>query len=501
MNRPVRRRDLLIAAGITPLIAACGTDSGKSSTTATSTSATSGSGSSTGFNPLWIPPLLKGPHFDLELAPSSATLLDGKKVDTIAYNGAAMWGPTLEMQAGDTVTATVTNKLGEETTTHWHGIHLPAEMDGGPHQVIEPEATWKPTWTVKNQAATYWYHPHAHELTWKQMNQGAGGFIIVRDDQEAALDLPRTYGVDDIPLVLTSRAFTSDGEIDTERIYGDYLLANGVMNAELEAPAQMVRLRILNAEIERAYTIGFDDDRKFSVIGTDGGLLDAPVTTNRLVIFPGERYEIVVDLSADAVGSSIQMQSYNTGQNQRAYPGSEPDGNSAFSSKLNNRDFDLLRLTVTAATPTAIAALPAALAANALWAAADATNERTITINDGVQGLAFYFNDAVYSMDRIDERVELGTTEAWHIQNTQIFSHAFHIHDVQFAIVERSTGPVPDHEKGWKDTLHIVPNELVTFVAKFDDYASDEHPFMYHCHMSNHEDEGMMGQFLVTTEG
>lgn len=497
MNHPVTRRDLLIAAAITPLIVACGSDSGQASTTTTGPSRAR---STAGFNPLWIPPLLTGPHFDLELAASSATLLDGKKVDTIAYNGAAMWGPTLEMHTGDTVSANVTNKLGEDTTTHWHGIHLPAEMDGGPHQVIKPGATWKPNWTVKNRAATYWYHPHAHKLTWKQMNQGAGGFIIIRDDKEAALGLPHTYGVDDIPLVLTSRAFGTDGQIDTGRIYGDYLLANGVMNAELKAPAQMVRFRILNAEIERAYTIGFDDDRKFWVVGTDGGLLDAPVERQRLLVFPGERYEIVVDLGADTVGSSIRMRSYNTGQNQRAYPGSEPDGNPQFSSKLNNRDFDLLRISVTDRTSKAVNTLPTTLVSTGLWNAADATQERTITIN-GTPGNPFYFDSSVYSMDRIDQRVKLGTTEAWHIQNTFVFSHAFHIHDVQFAIVERSTGPVPDHEKGWKDTLHIVPNELVTFVAKFDDYASDEHPFMYHCHMANHEDEGMMGQFLVTTDG
>ena len=485
----ISRRNLLIAGGLVPLAAACG-----SPTTSTTTSTSSGA---TTLNPLWIPPAVNGPNFDLELAPSTATLLDGKKVSTIAYNGESMWGPTLIMNNGDDVAVNVTNRLTEETTTHWHGVHLPAQMDGGPHQTIAPGATWSPTWTVKNNAATYWYHPHAHELTWKQMNQGAGGFIIVRDDKEAALGLPREYGVDDIPIVLTSRAFTSSGQIDTTRIYGDYLLANGVMNAELKAPAQMVRLRILNAEIERAYTLGFDDDRSFWVVGTDGGLLDAPVERQRIQVFPGERYEILLDLGGDAVGSSIRMRSYNSGQNARAYPGAEPDGGGAFSSMLNNRDFDLLRITVVESTSKAVTTVPSQLVPTGLWTAADATNQRTITINDGVQGRPFYFNDGVYSMDRIDERVQLGTTEAWHIQNTQIFSHAFHIHDVQFAIVSRSTGPVLDYEKGWKDTVRIVPNELVTFVAKFDDYASNDHPFMYHCHMSNHEDEGMMGQFLV----
>jgi FtsP/CotA-like multicopper oxidase with cupredoxin domain len=100
-------------------------------------------------------------------------------------------------------------------------------------------------------------------------------------------------------------------------------------------------------------------------------------------------------------------------------------------------------------------------------------------------------------MDTISQTVKLGDTEAWSVTNGKIFPHSFHIHDVQFSMVSRSTGPVADYEKGWKDTFSIVKGEKVTFVAKFEDYASNDHPFMYHCHMSNHEDEGLMGQFLV----
>lgn len=99
-----------------------------------------------------------------------------------------VWGPTLVMRKGDTVTVDVTNGLADDTTTHWHVVHLPPEMDGGPHQVIAPGANWSPTWTVNNNGATYWHHPHAHELTWTQPDMGAGGFIIVRDDEEGGKD-------------------------------------------------------------------------------------------------------------------------------------------------------------------------------------------------------------------------------------------------------------------------------------------------------------------------
>jgi bilirubin oxidase len=506
---PMSRRLFLAGAGAA-VLAACGSSkSGGPSVTSsdsavpagvdTTASASATASASEGFNPLWIPPLIDGTTFDLTLSPSTATLLDGKHASTIAYNGAPMWGPTLRMKKGDTVTVHVTNGLAEETTAHWHGVHLPPDMDGGPHQVIAAGATWSPTWTVKNNAATYWYHPHAHELTWKQLNQGAGGFIIVQDDEEAALALPRTYGVDDIPLVLTSRSFDSAGQIATKTIYGDYALANGVMNAEAKVPAQLVRLRILNAEIERAYTLGFADGRTFRVIGTDGGLIDAPVALTKLTMLPGERYEIIVDLGKDAVGTSFTMQSFNGGYGL-GYPGGESAQSGEFGSKLNNTTFDVLRLTVVAATADGVRALPETLVPNQLWTAADATHERSIAITDTGPGSAFTFDSQGYSMDRIDQQVVLDTVEAWHIQNGNVFSHSFHIHDVQFTIVERSTGPVAAYERGWKDTLYIQRNEKVTFVAKFDDYASNEHPFMYHCHMANHEDEGLMGQFLVVTQ-
>lgn len=449
-----------------------------------------------GFNLLWIPPTLTGTKFDLSLAPSSVQFFDGAATDTIGYNGSSFWGPTLIMRKGDNVGLTVANALAEEITTHWHGLHLPAEMDGGPMQPIAAGCTWSATFEVMNNAATYWYHPHAHELTWKQLNQGAGGFIIVQDDEEAALALPRTYGVDDIPLILTSRKFDSDNAIEVTGIYGDHMLTNGTLAAEVNLPAQLVRLRILNGEIERTYNLGFGDDRTFHVITTDGGLVESPVPVTRLLMAPGERYEIVVDLGGDPVGTALDLKAYNGGQ-PFGFPGGEPDKTGAFGSLLNDTTFDILRINVIAATADGITTLPTTLTSNALWSAADATNDRTIRITDTGPGSPFTFNDAGYDMDTINERVVLDTVEKWSIQNGAIFSHSFHIHDVQFSIVSRSTGEVRDYEKGWKDTLYIFTNETVEFVAKFDDFASEDHPFMYHCHMSNHEDEGLMGQFLV----
>ena len=493
----IGRRQFLVMSAGAAFLASCGGSTSNTSVSTTTQILGTESSTTGASNPLWIPPAMSGTTFDIDLAASTHQLFDGAKTKTISYNGNPMWGPTLIMKKGDKVTVNVTNNLDEVTTAHWHGIHLPAIMDGGPHQTISAGNTWPAMWEVKNNAATYWYHPHAHELTWKQLNQGAGGFIIVQDDEEQALDLPRSYGIYDIPLVLTSRKFTSGNEIDTTAIYGDYLLANGTMNAEFLAPKQHVRFRVLNAEIERAYTLGFSDGREFKVIATDGGLLDAPVTVTKLPIYPGERYEIVVDFSSDAEEKIVTMQSFNGGHPFLDYPGGEEAQTGAFGSLLNNKTFDLLKIKVTASTSSAVTKLPTVLAANTLWAKSDATKTRDIAITDTGPGTPFTFDNKGYEMDTIAHTVKLGDTEAWSVTNGQIFPHSFHIHDVQFSMVSRSTGPVADYEKGWKDTFSIVKGEKVTFVAKFEDYASNDHPFMYHCHMSNHEDEGLMGQFLV----
>ncbi len=276
------------------------------------------------YNPLAIPPLLAptvvdGTSFyDLTLAPSSRQFISGgPATNTYGYNGMSFWGPTLLMKKGDLVQLRVHNSLPEETTTHWHGVLLTGASDGGPHAIIEPGDTWMTQpFVVKNNASTYWYHPHRHMTTQKQLTLGAGGFIIIKDDEEAALALPRTYGVDDIPLTLTSRRFATIDGVDNQlqyvdTAYGDAMLTNGTMNAQFTFPKQMVRLRLLNSEIEREYNIGFNDGRVFYVIGNDGGLLGAPTPVTQLIMAPGERYEILVDMTRDVVGNSINLEAHN----------------------------------------------------------------------------------------------------------------------------------------------------------------------------------------------
>ena len=460
------------------------------------------------YNTMPMPEALYGTTFNLNIHESTKQLVTGNQTITGAINNENIWGPTLFINKGDLVHMNVTNNLNESTTVHWHGMHLPAVMDGGPHQVIPAGTLWQPYWTVMNQASTLWYHPHLHETTQAQMTKGVGGFIIVKDPQETALALPRTYGVDDIVLALTSRSYTATSNtfVSTTRVYGDYMLSNGTPNAQISLPKQYVRMRILNAEIERGYNLGFSDNRTFYIIGNDGGLLNAPVAVTRVKLMVGERVEIMVNLGGDTVGSSLDLKSYNSGQ-AFGYPGGEPNTSGDFGSLLNNIDFNVLHINVAATTTasTPITAVPTALISNTYWIATDATVTRAIAVTNGNPGPAsvpFNFDNTTYTLTMTPKVVNLNDVEKWTVTNNNVFGHSFHLHDVEFKIVARngSATAVGTHESGWKDTFYLPKNESVTFVAKFDDFADSDvnHPYMYHCHFGGHEDAGMMGQFIVT---
>ena len=455
--------------------------------------------SSAQYNNLWIPDTLSGTTFNLTLMDTLKQLRTGQQTVTAGVNG-DFWGPTLFFNKGDTVHMNVHNLLNDSTTLHWHGMHLPAVMDGGPHQVIPVGTIWQPYWKVTNNAATYWYHPHLHEMTQDQMTKGLGGFIIVRDAEEAALALPRTYGVDDIPLMLTSRKYlTGNAFAVTNTAYGDYMLTNGTPNAQVSLPKQMVRLRILNAEMERAYNLGFSDGRPFYIIGNDGGLLNDTVEATRVILAVGERIEILVDLSNKSIGDTLNLNAYNGGFGL-GFPGGEPNTTGQFGSLLNNKTFTLLHINVAAATANAITTIPATLANNTYWTAADATVNKSVTVTGGQPGQPqnpFGFDNTHFDFNVMNKTVNLNDIEKWTITNSNVFGHAFHIHDVEFKLVSRSTGSVGAYESGWKDVLYLPINSSATFVARFDDYADSIHPFMYHCHFANHEDGGMMGQFVV----
>lgn len=459
------------------------------------------------YNQIWIPDTLSGSTFNLTAQDSMKQIIPGGGTTiTAGYNG-NWWGPTMIWYKGQTVHMNVTNHLNDSTTVHWHGMHLPAVMDGGPHQVIPIGTTWSPYWTVTNNAATYWYHPHLHMEAEAQITQGLGGLIIIHDSAESALPLPRTYGVDDIPLILTDRSFT--GSQFKVVPYGDSMITNGVLHGEYTVPAQVVRLRILDAAIERSYNLGLSSGDSFSVITSDGGLLNAPVKVKYFLISPGERVEILVNLTGKS--GTVDLEAYNSLLSS-IIGGGESFNGGPFANALGHIDFPLLHMTIGAQTATPITVIPSSLTTNTYLNPALASTTRQVTITDstaaGFTGpSAFVINHHLFSLNQIDYEVPVDSTEIWEITSTSGFSHPFHIHDVEFNVVTIDGVAPTAVQAGWKDVI-LVPglahgpgnptSHIVKFVAKFGDYADSLHPFMFHCHIALHEDEGMMGQFVVT---
>jgi bilirubin oxidase len=453
------------------------------------------------YNTLWIPDTLSGTQFNLSLRDTFAQIVPGGNQTITGGINNKFWGPTLFFNKWDTVHMNVQSYLNDSTTLHWHGMHLPAVMDGGPHQVIPPGTLWQPYWRVTNRAALYWYHPHLHEMTMDQITKGLGGLIIVRDSTEKALSLPRTYGVDDIPLALTDRSFDNSNQFKSVP-YGDSMMVNGTLRPQFSIPGQVVRFRILNAAIERSYYLGFSDNRTFYVITTDGGLVNTPVPLTRFLISAGERVEILVNCTGQS-GQTVDLKAYNS-QLSNFVPGGESFTGGPFANNLGKKDFVILHLNIGAQTSSPITSIPSSLVTNTFLNSSSSVTTRTITLSDssGVPGIvgpnAFILGHKIFNLNYINYTVPLNNVETWQLQSSSVFAHPFHIHDVQFYILSINGASPPAEQQGWKDVILVKSGETTRFIARFDDYADNSHPFMYHCHIALHEDEGMMGQFVVS---
>ncbi len=448
--------------------------------------------------PLPIPELLTGTEidgqkvYDLTMQQGSMVFVAGQQTATFGYNGNIL-GPTLLMNKGDDVVINVTNQLGEPTTTHWHGLHLPAAMDGGPHQRIEDGDSWQANYTIMNEAATFWYHPHLHKKTGEHVYRGLAGLFIIKDPQ-SELALPDQYGTDDIPLIIQDRIFNADGSFNYPGtligVKGDTILVNGAVTPTFNAPAQFVRFRILNGSNARIYNLGFSDDRQFYQIGTDGGLLDKPVALTRLRLSSGERAEILVDFSGQE-NSGVRLVSYS----------SELDNLSPIwaSNAMDKTDFDIMTIAVSLANANPITTLPISLASINRLQESEANKTRSFELTENFSGgdFAFTINGQRMDLNRIDQTIKLNDIEIWEISNNPDMPHPFHIHDIQFLILTRNGEPPPENERGWKDTVLVMPDETVRVITQFTDFADPDIPYMFHCHILEHEDAGMMGQFVV----
>lgn len=441
---------------------------------------------------LFIPDSLSGPVFNLNLATSSYAFNNGNTSSTMGINGDIL-APTLFFNKGDSVFLNVINTLNEATTMHWHGMHVSPENDGGPHSEIPANTTWSPSFGVLDQATTFWYHPHLHEKTLEQVTKGVAGLIIVKDEEEAALNLPRTYGVDDFPLIVQDRSFDNSGELRIQPL-GEEVMVNAIFDPYLDVPAQVVRFRILNGSAERSYMFGFSDNRTYYQIGSDGGLLTAPVELSRVQLAPGERAEILVDFSGN-LNQTTSLMSYGSELPDNVPGAAQGPGAGNI---LNGVDFEVLEFRIQDANNNPVTTIPATLVEHNPWTEEQAVRTRTKTFeNPSAPGEPFTIDGLIFDMSVINDTVLVEDIEIWELTNNSNSAHPFHIHDIQFYILDRNGVPPAANEQGLKDVVMVNSDETVRFITKFADFANDEIPYMYHCHILIHEDRGMMGQFLV----
>ncbi|MCA9735060.1 multicopper oxidase domain-containing protein, partial [candidate division KSB1 bacterium] len=455
-------------------------------------------------NQITIPDTLNGTVFNLNLQNGTYQFYAGQNTQTMGVNGAIL-GPTLIVNKGDFIDITVNNHLEDTTTIHWHGMHVSAANDGGPHTTIAPGASWNPRFTVLDKAGTYWYHPHLHEKTNLHVSKGIAGFIIVRDSEEAALELPRTYGVDDFPLVIQTKTFDANKKIVVPSNADTVLIVNATIDAALNVPAQVVRLRLLNGSSQRNFNIGLSDNRTFYQIGSDGGLLSVPNAVERLRLTPGERAEILLDFS-NMQGQTLSLMSYAAEFANGIYGATNPGMGMMMSlnnynpNPMNGTNFPIMQFIVTEKIANAITEIPTTLATVSPIPESAAVITRNLSLTAASMGPnslngKFLINNASFDMDVINYTIPLDNVEIWSITNLSPIAHPFHIHDVQFFILDRNGRAPVAAEQGRKDVVLIHPMETVRFITKFADFADDPVPYMYHCHMLTHEDDGMMGQF------
>ena len=460
-------------------------------------------------NPLGLPPLETGEIingkrvFNLSLGYGTSSFLGDRPTATAGINGDYL-GPVIRVQQGDDVELKVTNRLTEASTLHWHGLNIPAAMDGGPHQSINPGQTWNAAFKILQGASTLWYHSHMFHRTGIQVYFGLAGLLYIDDEYSKTLDLPSTYGVDDIPLVLQDRSFNQDGSLRylgsmhdrMMGMMGQLMLVNGTAFARFKVQKRLTRLRILNGSNARIYNLEFEDQREFLQIATDGGLLERPVALRDIVLAPGERAEILVEFIP---GDDVLLR--HKPLPRRAGGGAATMGMMGNMMAANDKPFGIMRFDAAQSSSTAHT-IPARLTMPRSWSPNEAARTRRFSLNmqmgmGMMRGGGFGINGRSMDMRRIDQRVPLGDVEIWEIVNQSPMAHPFHIHDTQFRIIDRNGRAPVASEQGLKDTVLVYPRETVRIITQFENYADAITPYMFHCHILEHEDAGMMGQFVV----
>ena len=430
-------------------------------------------------------------------------------------------GPIIRADQGEKIRIRFTNSIPEESIVHWHGLHVPAVMDGHPRYVIPQGRSYLYEFEVKNRAGTYWYHPHPHGKTGPQVYRGLAGLFIVSDKEERAAGLPDDEY--DVPLVIQDRRFNRDNQLvytsghRMEQItgfLGDVIMVNGKPDFALLASTCAYRLRLLNGSNSRIYKLAWKDGRPLTIIGTDGGLLEKPVTRQYAFLAPAERLEIWVDFSDRPVGFETSLVSlpFDTGGmggdwmgGNRMRRGMMMGGRMGRNQSLpSGARFSVFKIKVTKHVKKS-RPLPEKLSEIGPLRQDKAVNlfsPRQFYLM--MRHMQWTINGRIFQMEDVadDEIVRLGSKEVWEFNNTgggmmdmMNMPHPIHLHGKQFRVIERSGVRHEGYvDEGWKDTVLLMPGERIRILVDFDDYPG---LFLYHCHNLEHEDMGMMRNYFI----
>ncbi|MBI4469414.1 MAG: multicopper oxidase domain-containing protein [Acidobacteria bacterium] len=438
--------------------------------------------------------------------------------------GRTYQNPILMLNKGQRFDATLRNELSEMTIIHWHGLIVDWKNDGHPSYAIEPGGSYQYGYTVANRAGTYWYHPHSHGSTGKQVNAGLASLFLVDDEAELSLRnaLDLSIGTTDIPLIIQDKRF-SDGAFtydpaDSDLVagfIGDVMLTNLTVNPVMDVSSRVYRFRVLNGSNSRTYRLAVSRGSEripFHVIGADGGLLDQPYQVDEVFLAAAERVDLLLDLRRFQAGDTLFLQSiyFDAMHNEHGGHGDVPQNTSL----AEGAPFYILKLNVTRSTsydreiPRRLSEISPADMRGA------STRPFSFVAPDFIHDAdtKWRINGWTFNMDEYPVSLKKNTVEIWEMNNDQgSMPHPMHIHGFQFRVLERLRSPdqirplavdangLLPTDMGWKDTVSVWPGETVRVAVDFSHSFSGEQTYLYHCHILEHADLGMMINYKIIT--
>jgi FtsP/CotA-like multicopper oxidase with cupredoxin domain len=444
------------------------------------------------------------------VAQANSAVIDGASVSLLTYGSYP--GPTLRVRSGETVRLNFTNNLPEVTNIHLHGLHVPPSVDD-PLAEIQPGETRHYEFTLPDFASgTFWYHPHLRGKVAEQLYAGLLGTIIV----EGPYDLkPELREAEEHLLVLKDFSF-EDGAIPHFTMMdwmngkeGDVLTVNGLIQPVLKAEKSTLRLRLLNASNARYYRLALENHPLY-LIATDGGLLDKPVEVSELLLAPGERAEVLVRLEREG-SFKLQTLPYDRGammmggmqgMGNMDMGGMDHSGMDMGGMDMSQEDDETMMelgassletlLTIVAPANPQPLSLPSNLAYVESLDLSKAVTTRQFVFGENMMQAEFFINDRAFDMNRVDVSAKLDTLEIWELVNNTDMDHPFHLHTYPFQILSRNG--VAEPYRAWKDVVNVREGETVRIAVPFKNFTGTT---VYHCHIVEHEDRGMMGVLEV----